>query len=81
MKKTETFEQKIDRLVAETRANGKLDNDRYLLAIGPTCGGDVVSDEWTLRVFNKKGGTTEAFSSMKADFDPSLREFIEDYFA
>lgn len=80
-KNTETFEQKIERLVADAKANGSVGNDRYELVIGPSCGGDQISDGWTIRVFNKQDGTTDAFSSMKADFEPSLREFMEDYIA
>lgn len=80
MKKIETYEEQVDRLVAEIKANGQIHNDRYLLTTGPSCGGDDLGDQWTVRVFNKQSGMAEAFSSMRADFEPSLREFVEDYF-
>jgi hypothetical protein len=36
-------------------------------------------DGWTIRVYNKTTGLLEAFSSMKADYDQSVIEFIGDY--
>lgn len=47
----------------------------------------MYSDEYTLhalfptvRVTRNSTGRLEAFSSARADFDPSVREFVEDFF-
>lgn len=72
MKKTETYEQKIERLISEVKANGHIKAGSYLLVID--------DDNTVIEVRNADDGLV-AFSSMKGDFEPSLREFVEDYFA
>lgn len=75
MKKTESYEEKISRIVRTAEEAGQLESDRYLLTIGDVGMPDAI---W---VFNKSTEKAEAFSFMKADFTSSLREFVEDYFA
>jgi len=40
---------------------------------------DLLVDYPTVRVVDRDRGTTVAYSSMRADFESSLEEFVHDY--
>lgn len=84
MKKTtiEPFEHVIDRIVDEVKTAGCISSPDGRYSLG-------LSDEspWIVMVIdtqdqNEEGvGKVVAYSEMKGDFEPSLREFAEDYIA
>ncbi len=61
----------IEGLIGIANDSGVLLNDRHELNVGP--GSEI-------RVRDNRTGLLVAFSSMRADYDQSLAEFIRDFF-
>jgi hypothetical protein len=72
--KTETFEQRIERLSQQVKVVGYVHSldDRYTICLHENF-------PWIIRVYDKD--KLVGYSEMKGDFEPSLREFVEDYLA
>lgn len=71
MNDTKSYEEQLESLVDIAMTDRWLRNDRHTL--------EIKNDEIRVRVIAEHGPFV-AFSSMRGDFEPSLREFIEDYF-
>ena len=69
-----SWETRMDILVDEANVAGSVWNDNFLLVVDKDG-----TNPHSIHVIEKKSDLVVAFSSMKADFEQSLREFVEDY--